>query len=163
MLRYADLSAPKKLEHEHDSQELADPTWQLDRSNYTALVQIYRNDLKWPTKVDDFKVSYPNLREVNSDWNGWTRLEECPLGCQQVFYISDIWRPIGVDHVLCYEVASRDPLVLRCGARDHIENLHVDFYFPAAKKDHFAEFRERIVSFVHKLTTDGAKSCDISQ
>ena len=45
MLRYKDLSAPKKLRDGYSPQELIDPNWSINITNYTALLQIYRQSL----------------------------------------------------------------------------------------------------------------------
>jgi hypothetical protein len=158
-VRYADLTAPREFREGYDPSELVDPNWKISRSNYTALVQIYRHGLKRPTYKSDFQRSYPKLTEATTDWEGWTKLKECPWGCQQVFYINDAWRAHGVDHVLCYEVVNRDPLRLGCGSRDHVEGVLLDFYFPAVKKAHFEEFRDKIESFIGTLMDDATKNC----
>jgi hypothetical protein len=161
MLKYKDLTAPRELDDGYDFNELTDPAWTLDRSNYTALLQIMRHEVRPPSTFVELAQSYPNLKEVDTDWQGWTRLEECPTGCQQVFYISDAWRQMGIHHVLCYEVAGRNPLLLGCGVHDHIEGLHAVFYFPAAKKELFPDFRERIAFLLRRFIADGAKSCAV--
>jgi hypothetical protein len=164
MLRYSDLAAPERLYESYDPGELAKPNWRIDASNYTALLQIYRHDLKRPSTAAEFKKSYPRLAELVSDWPGWTKLKGCLTDCQQVFYISDNWSKEGIRHVLCYEeVAIKDPLLLSCRVYDTIEGLHAAFSFPAAKKEHFAEFRERIAIFVRQLIEAGSTNCELNQ
>jgi hypothetical protein len=158
-LRYSDLTAAKSLDHHGDPGELADPSWSVDASRYNALLQVERHDISPPSTVEDFKQSYPNLREVDTDWPDWRRLEQCPEGCQQVFYVSDLWRAAGVSYVLCYEVPGRDPLVLGCEAHDFVEHLHVVYLFPAVKKHHFAAFREKITKFLQQRAADADTAC----
>lgn len=163
MVRYADLAAPQKSGNQYDPRELADPNWQLDHTNYEALVQIYRIGIARATDQSDLRASYPTLVEAESDFDGWTKFETCPSGCQEVYYLSDQWKQRGVDYVLCYEVENRDPLRLGCAAHDSIEGLLVDFYFPSAKKQHFGEFRDRISEFVRRLIIEGQTNCSSVQ
>jgi hypothetical protein len=164
MIRYADLSAPRKIGEGYDRHELSDPNWRLDRSHYTALVQIYRISLRNPSQPSDFRASYPTLTEVVTDLDGWTKLKTCLSGCQEVFYVNDDWRKRGTDNILCYEdVAERDPLFLSCTAHDHIEGLLVDFNFPAVQKQHFGEFRGRVVEILQRFIADAKKDCVVAQ
>lgn len=159
MLRYRDLSAPEVLDDGYDPRELADPTWSLDGSKFTALLQIYGLDLRRPSTEAELLESSPRLTAVVSDWPGWTKLKECATGCSQVFYINRDWSNNGGRHVLCYELARGSPLGLKCRAYDTIEGLHVAFSFPAVKKDHFEEFRERISTFIRQLIAKGNSEC----
>lgn len=163
MVRYRDLAAPVRFDEGYDPSELADPTWTIDHSNFTGLVQIYRIKLKRPSSAADLRQSYPNLADVKSDWAGWTKLKECSSNCRQVFYTSETWHSEGVDNVLCYEVNNEDQLRLRCTVNDNIAGLLVHFSLPATKKEQFAEVRERVVGFMRGLIANGAVSCAAAQ
>lgn len=158
-VRYADLAAPGKRQDPYDPAELRAPNWQPDSTKYAALVQIYRIGMKWPSTPSELKASNLSMIDVPSDWDGWEKFKECPSGCQTVFYTSDMWRERGVSHVLCYEVEGRDPAMLSCGARDRIEGVILDFYFPALKKEHFSYFRAKIDEFIRLAMAQGEKNC----
>jgi len=114
--------------------------------------------MKRPSTPSELKSSYLNMIDAPSDWHGWAKFKQCP-GCQQVFYVNNMWRERGVSYVLCYEVEGRDPAMLACGARDRIQGVILDFYFPALKKEHFSYFRTKIDEFIRLAIAQGEKNC----
>jgi hypothetical protein len=157
--RYRDFAAQESWDEGFDRNELSDPHWYIQTSNYSALLQIARHDVIERTYKEDFQQGHPRLREVSSDWNGWTKLELCPNNCSERFYLNDDWRNEGVAHVGCYEVDGRDPKYMGCAARDNIYGLHVTYHFPVTQKSHFGEFRAKVFELIGKMTGDAKITC----
>jgi hypothetical protein len=161
--RYRDLASMKGWNEGFDQDEFNDPNWTLEKSNYVALLQIDRIGLVWPQRIDDFKQSYPSLREVPSDWEGWTKLEICPRTCNERYYLNAAWRDAGVAHVMCYEAEWRDPKYISCSARDNINGLHVTYFFPTKEKAHFAEFRAKVTELIERMAKDAKSACPVKE
>lgn len=157
--RYRDFAALKSWYEEFDWDEMTDANWTLDRSNYPALLQIDRIELRWNTQIEDFKAGAASLREIPSDWEGWTKLEICPHTCNEHFYLSDKWRAAGVSNVGCFEADWREPKYMSCAARDHIHGLQVTYFFPVTKKAHFEEFRARVTEFIDEMAENASSAC----
>lgn len=142
-LRYRDLSAPEKLNEGYDPRELEDPDWSLERSNKTALLQVYhRRNIQWPNSVSDLQKRNSTGRVVASDWEGWVKFKECRSNCGSVSYVSAHWHSLGVSYVKCLENEGYDPLLQGCIAYDQIDGILVEYSFPARKKRAFRRIQE---------------------
>ncbi|HJR22938.1 MAG TPA: hypothetical protein VJ822_15010 [Dongiaceae bacterium] len=155
--RYRDFSAHDDWVDKFDADEMEDPQWSIATSNYATVLQISRRDFVRKTHVEDFRVSYPRLQEVASDWEGWTK--RCPDSCSWHFYLSDVWRRAGVAHVGCYEDPHRAPKFMSCSAEDTLHGLQVTYLFPVTKKAHFSEFRQRISDLIGSMAEKAATAC----
>jgi len=159
-LRYRDLSAPQGFNDRYDPQELGRPDWSIDRSNSTSLLQVYRHLLIWPTSLRDLQERNPRGAEIVSDWNGWTKFKPC-TSCYTGIYISDHWQTLGVAFVECFELRGWDPLSQQCFAHEQIDNLLVKYSFPSTKREHLAEFRERIRKIINAWIIAGSRDCHL--
>lgn len=157
--RYQDLAAVKGAHKGFDWEELSRPGWTVASSNYDALLEIERHSIVKPQRLENFKPGHPKLREVSSDWEGWTKLELCPSNCSERIYLNEEWRTAGLSYVGCYEVDWRDPKYIPCAARDNINGLHVTYYFPVVQKSHFSEFRAKVVELTEKWAEDAKSAC----
>ena len=145
-LRYRDFAAPGA--GAFDPQELGDPAWSIDRSNYATQVEIARRPAPMARSAVDLHNRHPGLTAVGSDWQPWRRFKECPIGCEHVFYLNEAWNDRGLGYIECEFVENRNPFLIACTAHDTIEGLQVTYTFPAAQKERFPEFREKIAAFL---------------
>lgn len=160
--RYRDLGTTSSFHAGFDERELENPNWAVDKSNYVGLLTIHRRTLRWPKSVAEFLERNPHGRIVESNWKNWTKVERCS-DCSEVHYVSTQWQQRGVDNVICLEDKNLDPLRQGCTARDSIAGLHVEYQFPAIKKEQFSSFRDRISLFLENLIAEGKQSCSSSQ
>lgn len=161
--RYRDLTAREDWTEKFNANEMNDPHWSIDTSNYATQLRISRREFVRKSSLDDFRPGYRSVRAIPTDWEGWTKLELCPNNCSEFFYLSETWRGAGVANVGCYEVEWRAPKYISCSAEDTLHGLQVNYWFPVTKKAHFAEFRQRIAGVIGLMAERAKTMCPTGQ